>query len=309
MKLVSIFFLISLNTSIISQQFIVREPVRFLALGDSYTIGQSVDPEKSWPFQFVDYLKFSQVKVDTFAIIARTGWTTTNLKNAIKSANPSGKFNLVSLLIGVNNQYQGFDKQLYIIEFEELLKTAIEIAGAKEYVFVLSIPDYAYTPFGLANMDYISAEIDEYNAINKSITSKYNIAYFDITGISRLGIETPSLVAPDGLHPSGEMYKLWVDLIAKGIVVQDGITNLNEDLSIKGQGFTIIGDAQNKSIHIEPDPQFIQKGSTYYIYSLSGKLLRTDKITSKTTITLSNSGIYLYLIRSGNSEFRSKIVL
>ena len=151
-------------------------------------------------------------------IIATTGWRTDDLKNAMTAARLKNEYDLVSLLIGVNNQYQGKSTQEYAIEFEDLLKTAIRLAkGKKQRVLVVSIPDYGYTPFGKVKQGLISKAIDEFNEINARITYQYGVQYFDITEISRDGLKDPTLIAADGLHPSGKMYSYWVELIAKEI--------------------------------------------------------------------------------------------
>ncbi|MFK8007831.1 MAG: SGNH/GDSL hydrolase family protein [Saprospiraceae bacterium] len=191
---------------------VIEEGTKYLALGDSYTIGQSVSVEDRYPIQLEAQLQNDSINIDTTIIIAKTGWTTNNLKNAIVAANLTDTFALVSLLIGVNNQYQGLSIDEYEIEFAELLQTAIDFAGGKkENVFVVSIPDYAYTPFGNGNTT-ISQEIDDFNLINKTITDSIGISYFDITPISREGLDKPELVASDNLHPSGDQYTRWVDL-------------------------------------------------------------------------------------------------
>lgn len=191
---------------------------KFLALGDSYTIGESVTVAERWPVQLARALREKKIAVEDPWIIATTGWRTDDLKKAILAAKPSNDFDMVSLLIGVNNQYQGKPVAEYAPEFEELLKMAIVFAGGdKKRVFVVSIPDYGYTPFGKGNQEKISKQIDEFNDVNRSIALRYGVPYFDITGISRRGLEEPRLVASDGLHPSGEMYKEWVDLISKDL--------------------------------------------------------------------------------------------
>lgn len=188
-------------------------PIFYLALGDSYTIGESVDVAERWPVQLTQSLREGGIEVEAPRLIAKTGWTTSNLKNAIAEANLENNFDLVSLLIGVNNQYQGKSIEEYRLEFEQLLFRAIELAGGqKERVFVLSIPDYGATPFGASNAESIGVEIDAFNAINREITTTQGVAYFDITPISRQAKTNPSLTANDGLHPSGEMYRLWVEL-------------------------------------------------------------------------------------------------
>lgn len=190
------------------------QPIRYLALGDSYTIGESVPSDQNFPAQLVDSLKASGVKVSSYKIIARTGWTTTNLKTAIDAAGLKDTFNLVSLLIGVNNQYQHKDIDLYTTEFTQLVERAIQFAGGKkEHVFVVSIPDYGYTPFGQNNQTSISQQIDQYNAINKRLSDSLGITYCNITPISRRGLSEPDLIAGDGLHPSAKMYAEWVEII------------------------------------------------------------------------------------------------
>ena len=190
-----------------------KKEINYLALGDSYTIGESVAEKDRWPNQLADQLKIPRPK-----IIATTGWRTDDLSNAIKSAELKDEYDMVSLLIGVNNQYQGKSTAQYEIEFEELLKTSIKLAkGKTKNVFVVSIPDYGFTPYGKPKQETITKQIDEFNAINKRITEKYKITYINITEISRKGLEDPTLVAEDGLHPSGKMYSLWVELIRKAL--------------------------------------------------------------------------------------------
>ena len=144
-------------------------------------------------------------------IVARTGWTTDELNQGINQRTDLREtYDLVSLLIGVNNQYRGYSIDQFALDFAALLNRAILFAGGRaERVFVLSIPDYAYTPFGGGDMD-ISEEIDAFNAVNAQITMDRGVRYFDITPISRRGLDQPDLVAGDGLHPSGKQYGLWV---------------------------------------------------------------------------------------------------
>ncbi len=196
------------------------DTLHYLALGDSYTIGESVTYEERYPVQLVNRLRQKGINIAEPTIIARTGWTSGQLKQAIAAADLRKKYELVSLLIGVNNQYQGINIEVYKTEFQELIKKAIELAGGdRRRVFVISIPDYAYTPFG-RNSGTISTQIDAYNAINLSITASYGIQYFDITPISRKGLEKPELVASDGLHPSGKMYTLWVETMLPAILTK-----------------------------------------------------------------------------------------
>jgi lysophospholipase L1-like esterase len=191
---------------------------RYLALGDSYTIGEKVSEPERWPNQLVDSLSHHGIQVGKPTIIATTGWRTDDLSRAMKAADLKNEFGLVSLLIGVNNQYQGKPSGQYEMEFEELLKSAIQLAGGnKESVFVVSIPDYGYTPFGKPKQAGISEAINVFNAINKRITLKHGIKYVDITRISRRGMNEPDLIASDGLHPSGRMYGLWVQEIVREV--------------------------------------------------------------------------------------------
>ena len=185
----------------------------YLALGDSYTIGASVSENERYPVQLRNGLRATSVNIEV-RIIAASGWTTKELADALDTATdlrPS--YDLVSLLIGVNNQYQGRSLDDFRVEFRGLLERAIELAGSNTgRVFVISIPDYAYTPFGGGSI-LISEEIDAFNAAKRSITEEYGIQYFDITPISRQGLSEPSLVSGDGLHPSGLQYSRWVDLM------------------------------------------------------------------------------------------------
>ncbi len=193
-------------------------PVKFLALGDSYTIGESVDPKDRWPEQLATRIRVKGNKIDGPRIIGITGWRTDQLKTAIEEAHLANEFGLVSLLIGVNNQYQKKTVESYAPEFKELLKMAITLAeGKKENVFVVSIPDYGYTPFGKPKQEGITKAIDQFNAANLAITKKLGVKYINITDLTRQGLDKPEYVAADGLHPSGKMYSLWVERIAKAL--------------------------------------------------------------------------------------------
>ncbi len=188
------------------------KPSRYLALGDSYTIGESVAVEERWPVQLAKRWKLGEPE-----IIAKTGWTTDELNAAIDKANPQGPYGLVTLLIGVNNQYRGRSSAQYRDEFRALLQRAVGFAGGKaKNVIVVSIPDWGVTPFAKErDRAKIAREIDEFNAINREETAKAGARYVDITPISRRAASDESLVAPDGLHPSGKMYTEWVGEIAR----------------------------------------------------------------------------------------------
>jgi len=188
----------------------------YLALGDSYTIGQSVTEPERFPNKTVAILNNMGKNVSAPKIVATTGWTTANLLSALQANPPATNYSFVTLLIGVNNQYQGRSLAEYRIEFTQLLLQAVQYAGGnKDRVFVLSIPDYSVTPFA-QNSDTarIAREINEFNAANKSITLANGVKYVDITPISREGKTDNTLHASDGLHPSGKQYQRWADLLA-----------------------------------------------------------------------------------------------
>lgn len=200
--------------------------LKYLALGDSYTIGQSVCDACRFPAQLKDSLKNYIPAADDISVkvVAQTGWTTTNLKNGIANENLIAEYDLVTLLIGVNNQYQSKPFSLYETEFPELLQTAIALAkGDKNRVIVVSIPDYAFTPFGQgsSNPENISNQIDNYNLFAKNHTESLGIEFVNITDITREGLNDPDLVASDNLHPSELAYSKFVErllLIVKNIL-------------------------------------------------------------------------------------------
>ena len=184
----------------------------YLALGDSYTIGQSVAETDRYPVQVVARLNSLNIKFKQPEIIAQTGWTTGNLLARLASAPPvNARYDIVTLLIGVNNQYRQRTQDEYRQEFTSLLTKAIEYAGNNNRrVFVLSIPDYSVTPFASgSNKVLISKQIDSFNVINKTIALQYNVNYLNITGFTKLAAADPSLTASDGLHPSGIEYGVW----------------------------------------------------------------------------------------------------
>jgi lysophospholipase L1-like esterase len=191
-------------------------PKKFLALGDSYTIGEAVAEHERWPNQLVEALQAKGIVFEKPRIIATTGWRTDNLMDAVQAADLKNEYALVSLLVGVNNQYQHKPLDAYRTDFAHLLERAVQLAqGKRENVFVVSIPDYGYTPFGKAKQPEISAAIDLFNEANRAMAAGQGIRYVDVTGISREGLSRPEYVAPDGLHPSGEMYRRWVELMLK----------------------------------------------------------------------------------------------
>lgn len=190
----------------------------YLALGDSYTIGQSVTESERFPAQTVSILKQQGINIANPEYIAQTGWTTANLQQAIASRNPSAS-DIVSLLIGVNDQYQRLDTAGYALRFTQLLEKSIELAkGKRSNVFVLSIPDYSVTPFVPASdKARVRMEIDWFNSINRRITISYGVSYIDVTPSSREAATNPNLIAGDNLHPSGLQYGKWAELLAPAI--------------------------------------------------------------------------------------------
>ncbi len=194
--------------------------LKYLALGDSYTIGQSVPIEDRFPHQTVAKLKQSGRTVAEPEYIATTGWTTGNLLSAINSANKPKNYDIVSLLIGVNNQFQQRDTVEYKLQFALCLQEAIaHTANRKNRVFVLSIPDYGVTPFGKQmNPEKIAREIDAFNQINASISAANGVNYIEITKGSRDATNDLTLVASDGLHPSGKEYQKWAEKLSAQIL-------------------------------------------------------------------------------------------
>jgi lysophospholipase L1-like esterase len=195
-------------------------PITYLALGDSYTIGERVPQIQSFPYQLTTLLNSFKLDVQNPDIIAVTGWTTDDLISGIsRSEFKDKKYDFVTLLIGVNDQYQHRSKDNYRIKFAQLLHTAIDFAkGDTSKVFVVSIPDWGVTPFAGGRDSVIGPDIDAFNAINKEETAKTHVPnYIDINPISKKAATDLTLVADDGLHPSGAMYKLWVDEIEPAV--------------------------------------------------------------------------------------------
>lgn len=190
-------------------------PIRLLALGDSYTIGESVGVPERWPVQLAAALRERGIPAAEPVIVAQTGWTTGELLAGIEQQDPSGPFDLVSLLIGVNNQYRGGSLDEYRSEFRLLLQRAIAFTGGDPgRVIVLSIPDWGVTPFASSrDRERIASQIDQFNEVNREEAESAGAHYADITPISRQAATDRKLVAADGLHPSGMMYSAWVPLV------------------------------------------------------------------------------------------------
>lgn len=186
---------------------------RYLALGDSYTIGESVPEADRWPNQLVELLEADGFPTDV-TIIAKTGWTTDELWQGIQANPPDGTYDLVTLLIGVNDQYRGYPVDGYREDFRFMLGKAIEYAGGDpNKVIVLSIPDWGVTPFANGrDTAQVAKDIDIFNSVNREESEEAKVHYVDVTPVSREAVDDPSLIAEDGLHPSGKMYSEWASL-------------------------------------------------------------------------------------------------
>lgn len=203
-----------------TQNSTAQKTLSFLALGDSYTIGESVPVYQSFPYQTVQLLRKKGMAVHAAEIVAKTGWTTDELMAGIDKTVFEKNYDIVTLLIGVNNQYRGKSADAYAIEFEALLNKAIAfVAGNKKQVYVLSIPDWGATPFAEGrDRKKIASEIDVFNSINKKITEARGVKYISITEGTREVPSNPKLVAKDGLHPSGDDYARWAEKLSTAIM-------------------------------------------------------------------------------------------
>ena len=201
---------------------------RYLALGDSYTIGESVLVEERWPIQLAKLLETDDIQTEVM-IIARTGWTTSELWQGIQAERIQPPYDLVSLLIGVNNQYRGDEINEYREQFDFLLRKSIEYAEEDaNHVLVLSIPDWSVTPFAAGrDRERIAKEINEFNSVNRELSEKAAVQYVDIMPISQEALNNQLLIAPDGLHPSGKMYGLWAEKAYP--TVRSILINLNKE--------------------------------------------------------------------------------
>lgn len=193
-------------------------PLRYLALGDSYTIGESVPAAGRWPVQLAAALRQHGLAIDEPQIIARTGWTVAELDAGIAAAEPppQGPYDLVSLLIGVNDQYRGGQAAAYRPAFAAMLQRAVAFAGGRAgRVVVLSIPDWSVTPFAAGSgreLPEIARQIHQFNEVNRAETARAGARYVDITPVSTTALGHPALLAADGLHPSAAMYTEWTRL-------------------------------------------------------------------------------------------------
>ncbi len=193
-----------------------RESFRYLALGDSYTIGTAIGRDSSYAALLRDSLRSAANDSIFYKVIATNGWTTADLQKGIDTAQPDSNFDLVSLLIGVNNQYQGRSISEYRVEFRALAEQAIALArGNPQKVMVYSIPDWGVSPAGSSNRALIAQKIDDFNRAQKGICDSLGLDFFDITTSSRAGLQDPSLIASDGLHFSTKMHRRWMRMTYK----------------------------------------------------------------------------------------------
>lgn len=211
----------------ISNSLMAQNKISYLALGDSYTIGEAVNETERWPVVLSHKLNALGQSVHLEKIIATTGWTTDELLKAIEDDETLNNttYQLVSLLIGVNNQYRGYPLKQYKKEFEVLLKKAIKLAGGKpDRVFIVSIPDYGITPFAKEKgkvAKVVSDELLNYNTFARDISLKYSVKFYDITPLSLKAINAPDeYLAKDQLHPSEKMYEDWVEYMFSGVYQQ-----------------------------------------------------------------------------------------
>lgn len=191
------------------------KPLRYLAIGDSYTIGESVPASKNFPAQTKGFLKKEGIQMDKPTIIAKTGWTTDELQDKLSTVRLAIPYDFVTLLIGVNNQYRERSSDEYAQQFEELLQQAIDYAASKtNHVIVLSIPDWGATPFAEGrDRKQIAKEIDVFNSINERISKEYKVHYINITAFTREASTDKTLVAKDRLHPSAKDYARWAEKV------------------------------------------------------------------------------------------------
>ena len=191
-----------------------KNPFSFLALGDSYTIGEGVNEDERWPNQFVDIANENNVNFDKPKIIATTGWKTYDLINAINNTNFTNKYDYISLLIGVNNQFNSRPIEEFEEDLNKLMKKMKDLKKNDGSIIIISIPDWGYTPYGnVSERDDISKQINLFNSRLKYFASTNDLKYVDITEISRRAIKEPNLISNDNLHPSGIMYLEWAKKI------------------------------------------------------------------------------------------------
>jgi lysophospholipase L1-like esterase len=188
--------------------------VRYLALGDSYTVGEGAPTEDQWPRQLATLLREHGVDVGEIVMVARTAWTTDELHDAIDAAPPRGKFDLVSLMVGVNDQYRDRALDQFASEFDSVLRRALSFARQPSHAIVLSIPDWGAAPFADGrDRDRITREIGAFNERGRQLSLKAGAHWVDVLPASQRMAQDRSLAVEDGLHPSGVMYRVWAELV------------------------------------------------------------------------------------------------
>ncbi len=200
-----------------------QEPKRFLALGDSYTVGEKVEQSQTWPYQLASYLSENDAGVAQPEVIAVTGWRTDELLDSIAQQNfKPNSFELVSLLIGVNNQYQNKPFKTFKIEFEHLVQVAIELcSGDQKGVFLVGIPDYSLSPFAKEKqLKGVSSSLKRYNRFIRKMSKKYKLNYYPLQKLSKPLHKNPSMLAEDLLHPNADQYKVWVNSFKESVLQQ-----------------------------------------------------------------------------------------
>jgi lysophospholipase L1-like esterase len=280
MKLVSVFIL-CFCSSIFAQN--LSSTIKYLALGDSYTIGASVADSARWPNQLMDSLNKLGFSVEKKEIIATSGWTTTNLLSAMNGANLEKEYTLISILIGVNNFFQSKSIDLFKNELAVIIDSALVLANQDtNALFMVTIPDYGYTPYGSSQTSSISKNTDLYNGIKDSIANVYGIPLYNITDISRRGLDDPSLVASDGLHPSGKQYGLWVDLLLEKMGLTTSLKKHIVPIGLEYSSFS--GQIVFKA----------RRNGNLVLYKISGEKIMDSRLFSGDISRFNlNSGAYL----------------
>jgi lysophospholipase L1-like esterase len=264
-----------------------------LALGDSYTIGASVEVNERWPHQLVSQLRTLGVEADFPDYIATSGWTTQNLLGRMQNELPNEKsYNLISILIGVNNQYQGRNIDEYEPDLREIIELALDLVNRdSRRIMILSIPDYAYTPFG-SGFENISEEIDAYNSIKQRVAGEYKIPFINITDISREGLITTSLVASDGLHPSGEQYARWVQqAIVPRLLFEKSLSDMEQE-EMDRAAIRLYPNPSGPLLYMDGDLEI----DRIHIYNVMGKMVLDSGIIglpARIDVSHLESGAYM----------------
>lgn len=214
--LFTLFVFVAILVIYLNNRNMLQRTITYLALGDSYTVGEGVGVTESFPYQTIQLLKEEGQRCNDPEIFATTGWTSSDLRTGIKRNYFQSSYYFVSLLIGVNDQYQGKSTDEYAENLERLIEMAIRFTeGKPAHVFVLSIPDWGITPFATdRDPETIAQGIDAFNTVNETIARRHNVTYITVTDISREAADNPHLLAPDQLHPSGAAYALWAERLA-----------------------------------------------------------------------------------------------